>query len=420
MRRRRHDPFDLDPASTLRWHEVEALKDLVDDPDDPASALWPAVDQDTVLLAAFVKSVFGSYAPTDAAQLARALGLSNDQTSKLSFLVTEGDLLPAAAARLTMGAEETVLEVAAHIGDRARCDALYLLEAAGEEDPTARERLDELRALVAAALSQPELADTGTIDLVEARKQEVLRLLPASTNVAVHRLLESAPRRYVLAHEPDAIARHIQMLDPPPSRNEVRIFPDPDLEHDEWTLYVATPDRTGALAAIAGALASSNIPIVEASITTFPSGLAADIFRVSAPAGADWETVRKVASAALLGHGGRNGKPQPIDGHLEIDNAASPWHTIAEVRAHDRTGLLQRVAEAFSRAGIQIHHATARTVNGVAVDTFLVTGPDGHKLDRRRQTDLRLSFEGRLPGRWTPSRLWRRPGSTDAEEMAGR
>jgi [protein-PII] uridylyltransferase len=101
-----------------------------------------------------------------------------------------------------------------------------------------------------------------------------------------------------------------------------------------------------------------------------------------------------------------------------MDNAASPWYTIVEVRAEDRAGLLHRVAEAFSRAGVQIHHATVDTIDGVAVDTFLVTGRDGHKLDRRGQADLRLSFEGRLRRRWTPARLWRRPAAEP--EQAGK
>jgi [protein-PII] uridylyltransferase len=150
---------------------------------------------------------------------------------------------------------------------------------------------------------------------------------------------------------------------------------------------------------------------VEASINTW-AGLAADVFRVAAAPDTDWGVVRDAASAALARHGGRNGKPAPIDGRLEIDNAASPWHTIVEVRAADRGGLLHRVAEAMSRAGIQIHHATVRTVDGVAIDTFLVTGREGHKLDRRGERDLRLSFEGSLRGRWTPMRIFRRSAVT--------
>ena len=417
LARRRHDPFDLDPAAALRWDDVDAVKQLVDNQDDPASARWTSVDQEVVLLAAFVMSAFGPSASAEAGNLARTLGLGEERAELAEFLVRERDLLLAAAARLQMGAEESVLELAAHIVDQSRCNALYLLAAAREPRGTPRERLDELRSLIAAALAQPEISGTGGANGIDERKQEVLRLLPKSTNDAVRRLIDTAPRRYMLAHSPQAIALHIQMLDPPPTRNEVRIRPEPDLQSGEWTLYIAFHDRPGALAAITGALADCKVPVVEAWITTWPHDLGADVFRVVASAKTDWDDVRKAASSALA-HGAKNGKPARIEGHLEIDNAASPWHTIVEVRAEDRTGLLHRVADAFSRAEMVIHHATVRTVDDVAIDTFLVTSRDGHKLDKRAQNDLRLSFEGRLGGRWTPSRLWRRPAAQ--EEPAGK
>src|SRR5258708_38262251 len=84
---------------------------------------------------------------------------------------------------------------------------------------------------------------------------------------------------------------------------------------------------------------------------------------------------------------------------VDLDNVASPWHTIVEVRAVDRTGLLNRVAAALARAGAQIHTATVATVDGVAVDTFLVTGPDGHKLDESGERALRIAFQGGTPGK---------------------
>ncbi|HYZ91232.1 MAG TPA: cation:proton antiporter [Actinomycetota bacterium] len=416
LARRAHDPFDLDPASALRWDEVDELKRIVSDQDDPASARWPGVDQEAVLLAALARSAFGPDAAAEARALATYVGFKDDRASLVEFLVAERDLLPAAAARMSMGTEESVLALATHIGDRSRCDALYVLAAAGEEEPTARKRLDELRGLVSSALASPELTSAG-MGVLEERRRQVVELLPRTANVAVQHLLEAAPRRYLLGQTPQAIAKHIQMLDPPPTRGEVRIRPEPDPEHGTWTIFVAALDRPGALAAIAGALTRCEIPVLEAAITTWPHGLAADVFRVSAPATTDWDAVRKAATEAFAHHG-RNGKPARIPGQLEIDNAASPWHTIVEVRAEDRSGLLYRVAEAFSRADLRIHHANVSTVDGVAVDTFLVTDRDGHKLGHREQGALRLSFEGKLGARWTPARMWRR--ATPQPEATGK
>ena len=44
-------------------------------------------------------------------------------------------------------------------------------------------------------------------------------------------------------------------------------------------------------------------------------------------------------------------------------------------------------------------------MDGVAVDTFLVTDRSGRKLGPQGERDLRLAFEGKLRGRWAPSRL---------------
>jgi [protein-PII] uridylyltransferase len=376
---------------------------------DPAFTLWSRVDQDAVLVAALVRSAFrGDEAAAAAKRLAQMLGLSDDRTELVGFLVRERDLLPAAASRLSLGSEERVLELAAHVRDREHADPLYLLAAATIEEATHREALDELYALIASALAHPELVGAEAADLAEARRREVIEALPRIPDPTVRRLLDAAPRRYLLAHPRDVIARHARMLEPPPTKGEVRIHAEPDLERGEWTVDIVTMDRPGALAAITHAFAMCDVPILEAWIATWGNGAIVDVFRVSAPRDADWDRVRETAARMLTG-ATTNGGPQAIAGRLDVDNVASPWHTIVEIRAEDRAGLLYKVADAFSRAGVQIHHATVRTANGVAVDTFLVSDRTGRKLDRRGEHDLRLAFDGKLRARWAPSRLLKRP-----------
>jgi UTP:GlnB (protein PII) uridylyltransferase len=109
----------------------------------------------------------------------------------------------------------------------------------------------------------------------------------------------------------------------------------------------------------------------------------------------DWEDVRrKIEAAFALGNGLTT---DPIEGVVHIDNQASPWYSLVQVRATDRAGVLHRVASALARAQAQIHLATVRTIDGVAVDEFAVTGPTGHKLDADGERMLRIAFEGRSP-----------------------
>lgn len=183
------------------------------------------------------------------------------------------------------------------------------------------------------------------------------------------------------------------MSDPRPVRYEVRVEAEP-LTDGTWIVHVVTLDRRGALAAIAGALGRSGARVLEASIATSRDGLAIDLFHVAAPSSTDWGQMAEQASWMLTG-GLPEATREVVEGAIEIDDRASPWHTIVELRAADRIGLLHRVALAFANAGLQIHHATVRTVDGEAVDTFLVTDRDGHKLDGAGARDLLSLFSGR-------------------------
>ena len=392
MRRRKADPFDLDPSGAMRWREVEAVNDAVRT--DPVLArMWTTLDQDAVLVAALTRSAFrGDDATAAARRVAATLGLDMDRVETVEWLHRERDLLPAAAGRVSMGREESILEIAAHVGSKPRLDALYLLAAATVTDPTRREALRELHELTAGAVLHPEVSGYAGLDVAQARKQEAL---DAIRDPAAAKVLASAPRRYLLAHPPASIARHARMLDTPLAKGEVRLHADPDLDKGEWAVHVITHDRPGALAAIARAFARCDIPIVKAWVSTWTNGVLVDVFRATAGRDADWGALRAAIAGSLAGADSNGGPSRAIEGSLELDNVASPWHTIVEVRAHGGTGVLYRVADAFTRAGVVIHVATVETCNGVAVDTFLVTDARGHKLDAPQAQRLHLAFDGK-------------------------
>lgn len=401
LRRRMRDPFDLDPGSALSWEGLDRLRDLVCDGADEAARVWTrSPHQDLILLAALARSAFTDQrAPAATRRLAESIGLGEDDAAMLEFLVAERHLLPAAAARATLGTEDTVIELAAHLGTAARADALSLLAAAeAEEHRTDRERLDELFKLVTDALAHPELTGAAAEGIVEHRRAEAAIAIGHFPEAEVRRFLAAAPRRYLLAQGPEAIARHMRMLQTKLASFEVRLHAEPGRAPGEWTVHAILLDRRGALAAITGAFATHDVDVLEAFVSTWPAGVAIDVFRVRAPGDVDWEAVRTGIADALV-HPEGGATPAAIEGIVELDNQASPWHTIVEVRAHDRHGLLHRVAAALARAGAQIHYATVATREGEAVDTFFVTGRDGHKLDAGGERALRAAFAGATPRR---------------------
>ena len=397
IQRRGHDPFELDPAQSSRWETLEGLATLEANALDPASALWPQIaEQDLVRLAALARDAFDD-SGEEAKRLAMRIGLGEDDASFVGWLVSERHLFPAASSRLDMGSEDSILELAVHLSPSpTMAVALYVLAVAEDAmNATERERLDELYGLVRTALDHLEIPGVPGGDLLEQRRLAAEKALtPRLSAKVVRDHLEDAPARYLLAQDPEAIARHIRMIETRPQRYEVRLHADHGDEPRAWTLHLAFLDRHGALASVAGALADCDVAVDGAFVSTWRDGVAIDVFKVAAADDIDWGSVERRISGRLESPPA-NGGPVTVEGSVAVDNQASPWHTIVEVRARDRRGLLYRVASALARAGADIHMAQVATKDGVAVDTFSVTGPNGGKLDDADERALRLAFAGK-------------------------
>ena len=181
----------------------------------------------------------------------------------------------------------------------------------------------------------------------------------------------------------------------------------------EMTLY--TPDYIGLFAAIAGAVATSGVNIVDARVFTTSDGMAVDtIWMQAADGGAirdegRLERLKQRVVRALsedgAGSGGadeamvraapRPGRSAPIalEPHVLVDNGASRGYTVIEVSARDRPGLLYDITRTLSACGVSIGSAHISTVGSRAVDVFYVRDRFGLKLSRDAQV---AQVEGRL------------------------
>jgi Kef-type K+ transport system membrane component KefB len=407
--RRKRDSFNLDPEADLRFDLLDELRTLLTRHPPGAERLsdtWEGLRiKDQVYLAALCRDAFANEADpaSIAAAFAESIGLVSADVDTIRFVVSQRHLLPAAARRIDMAGEDAVLELAAHIGSVERADALYLLAVAEDAmEPWQREMLDTQFELVRTALAHPDTAAAG--DLVEARRAQIAEALARILPQAAIRGLDAAPRRYLVAHAPEVVARHMKMTEIPIGRFEVRLEAEPVVPGgDRWVLHVAVRDRHSLLAHIAWALSMHDVAVEEAYASTWRDGKAIDVFRVKASPHADWEAVRQSITDALV-HGPNGAHTSPVEGSLQLDNIASPWYTIVEIRAYDRTGLLHRVAAALANAGLRIHTALVATVDGVAVDVFHVTGAEGSKLDDEGERALRQALAGAAPRRWFPRR----------------
>jgi UTP:GlnB (protein PII) uridylyltransferase len=65
---------------------------------------------------------------------------------------------------------------------------------------------------------------------------------------------------------------------------------------------------------------------------------------------------------------------------VSFDHNRHPINTFVNISGDDQPGLLSNIAAAFSRAGVDIHHARIATIDGQVDDRFEVTDSAGNKL----------------------------------------
>jgi Kef-type K+ transport system membrane component KefB len=399
IRRRRADPFVIDPSHVLSFSLVERIRDLVAT-DERAVAEYACLEHpEWLLLAALILDTAGEDAsPIDLARrLAGRLDLGAAAEQEIALLVGDSGLLRAAARRIDGLDEERVFALATHLDRPERTRALYLLTLALDGlEPWDRARVDELIDVVLAVLEQPDLTGLDARNLVERRRAEAVRI--AGADRAVAERIAHAPRTYLLAQEAADVARQAALLEPLPARGDARVAVVP-LEGGEWRVEVASRDRPGLLATVSGVLAGSGLSVQDAVVATWGDGGALDSFRVR-------PTARAVPDADALNAAIVDAFNSPLEApptpgaEVDFDDDGSPWYTLCEVRGPDRAGLLHSITVGFASAGVDVHSAQVVTVDGQAADRFELTDGNGRKLgDSTKRAVLEAVSAGVRTGR---------------------
>jgi [protein-PII] uridylyltransferase len=265
-----------------------------------------------------------------------------------------------------------------------------------------RQLLNELHELLLHILTGQHHG-TATGQILERRRSEVRALLgvPGQSPVgdAALERVESAPIAYLLGTDPAEVARHIELVAPALRRGEVRVNLQTDGSTGSSTIGLAAVDMVGLLARSTGVLEELGFSIQDATIATWSDGVALQSFNVKPvvttstavatsavgltagmpvePHLANAEEIRSELVASLA----RPLRSGPLlDAVLRFDTTASPWHTVAELRATDRPGLLHAVAAAFAVCGVDVHAARISTADELVFDVFELTDNTGAKL----------------------------------------
>ena len=360
---------------------------------------------------------------TEARAFCRRLGLGEDDTGEVAWLVRWHLLMSVTAQRQDIADPEVVHRFAVQVGDWERLDMLYLLTVAdisGTSPKLWNSWKDRLLAdLYVAAryvlrrdLERPARAE---VRIREAREHALALLAGQGFDGAgAAGVLDAFPDTALLRQRPESLAWQVASLLSAPAAPTVVAVRPPDVRGGT-EVFVCTPDRDGVFAAAAATLDRLRLDVVAARVMTTRDGRALDAFTVleagtQAPLSAERTAELRDALARALGAAhlrttpARRGltrrlrhfqRPPRIDFH---GDEGQPLTRLALV-CSDRPGLLVAIAQAFLDVGVRVHDARIATFGDQVEDFFELSDRHDMPLDVALQDALREALQRRLsPG----------------------
>ena len=379
LQHRRTDITDLDPNAAMSFPTVAAIRRRM-----PA----PTLNDCALLVAAFMVDITDEtlLTPVDLAFI-NDLALPSEVRTEIAALVNASSLLETAVTSLPYEANNLLLaQLAGYLGNPLsveRCRILTECRATLDEDGFAV--LLDITTSVQQLLAHPELLDGAYASLEEVRRSEAIRAL--NDDSLTYRI-ETAPSAFVLAHEPEELARLARLLHPMPARGHAIVHVERN--GTGWNVHVIAFDMSGLLARITDAFRERDLNIVGAALATWPDGAVLDTFTVDSSNEPDAASLLQSLNLRLSRFNGRKvrriTRPQLT---VNFDHTRHPINTFVNITGDDKPGILSTISAAFSRAGVEIHHARIATVDGRVDDRFEVTDSAGNKLSPQMEQRIR-------------------------------
>ncbi|MGD0527529.1 MAG: [protein-PII] uridylyltransferase [Polyangiaceae bacterium] len=337
------------------------------------------------------------------------LGLPPEDVDEARQLVLDHLLMYHVATRRDLDDPATIEEFSSGLRGREGLRNLFLLTVAdlSTTSPTAMtswkaRMLDELYFAAEDHLAgKPPRADAERVARVRAAVIEAAG--GASLDPAVESFLASMPERYLLANAPASIVHHAHIVGSRGGRS-AHVARVPGRHPEAAELCVVADDRPGLLASIAAAITANRLEVLAAQVYSRHAGgavEAVDLFWVRDRDGGtegvepalprlardldDLCSGRVGASALLESRVGSTSpwreRPSPaVPTEVLVDDRASPRHTVVEVFARDRPGLLYRLAGALHELRLSIALSKINTEGTRVADVFYVNELDGSKV----------------------------------------
>lgn len=340
---------------------------------------------------------------TLARRFCRRLGLSNDDTDLVAWLVLHHLQLSKTAQHHDLSDPEVILAFSEFVGDRERLVYLFLLTVA---DVTAvgpgtwtdwkgnlfTQCYNATDACLRAGRAQP--ADVE--QRVASRRESVLEACKPKNRPAVAAAFDTLSNTLVL-HSPPTMLHDLCLRLGEPSGVHLAVN-----KAMGYTRVLAWgQDRPKLFSHLTATLSHASTKVMSAHAYALRDGRVLDEFHVTdsndqpLQEAGQMERLRQRLQKVLEGREPARIKPskpdilmQGLPVHVRVHEAAAHDVTAVEVVAADRKGLLATLAAAIAETGVDLRGTNIATFGEKAVDVFFVTDEHGRKLDDERTAAL--------------------------------
>jgi len=337
----------------------------------------------------------------DAYTFCKQHDLSDYDAHFVSWLVRHHLIMSWTAQRKDIADPEVIFEFAQIVGDQAHLDNLYLLTISDLRGTSPKvwntwkgRLLAELYAATTRLLSHGLQHPTQLGQRVEEIKKDALSQLDSSETdmTAVIDFWDHIADDYFVRYDADAIAWHAKMI----IRTSAVTLPLVTARHTidvgANQFLICAPDAEDLLLRATSGFDRLRLNIVDARIHTTRTGLSLMTFAVLTQSGEmiedqskldhstkqlrnqlitseDYESPRRITLS-------RAARSFPVPTKVEFSESPGGDHTIMEVEAQDRPGLLKQIALALLQSKFKLDHARITTFGERAEDVFFITDRD--------------------------------------------
>ena len=339
-----------------------------------------------------------------ALKLGPRLGLSDEETELVSWLVRWHLLMSATAFKRDLADPKTITDFVEQVQTLDRLRQLTVLTIVdiravgpGIWNGWKRQLLTELYDLTEERMRLGHKRH-GRKERVQAKKERVAELLGNEASL-VHELADRFDDAYWIAEPEDIIALNIPVYAAAKANeHKLAIHAQYYPARGATLVTVIGDDHPGLFFRVAGAIHLAGANIIDARIHTNRAGKAVDNFLVQDPLGKPFREegqiarLRKTIEDALadrielVPQLARRPLPRPRAESFEVhpqvffDNDASSRFTVIEVSARDKPALLNKLARALFECRLMVNSAHITQYGERAVDTFYVTDLLGGKV----------------------------------------